>query len=80
MGHPGCTPARCFREKHAKPKAQDVIVSSLQDSVVAYLYPALTRWAEIFRSGGIGMRDVGHSPEGLGQTAPRERGARSGSK
>ena len=70
----------CFREKQAEPKAQDVIVSSLQDSVVAYLYPALTRWAEIFRSGGIGMRDVGHSPEGLGQTAPRERGARSGSK
>jgi len=31
------TPARCFREKHAEPKAQDVIVSSLQDSVVAYL-------------------------------------------
>ena len=27
----------CFREKHAEPKAQDVIVSSLQDSVVAYL-------------------------------------------
>jgi len=27
----------CFREKHAEPEAQDVIVSSLQDSVVAYL-------------------------------------------
>ena len=25
----------CFREKHAEPKAQDVMVSSLQDSVVA---------------------------------------------
>jgi len=37
MGHPGCTPARCFREKHAEPKPQEVIVSSLQDSVVAYL-------------------------------------------
>jgi len=64
MGHPGCTPARCFREKHAEPKAQDVIVASLQDSVVAYLYPALTRWAGIFRSYGAEMREVGHSPEG----------------
>src|SRR5207249_68983 len=64
MGHPGCTPARCFREKHAEPKAQGVIVSSLQDSVVAYLYPALTRWAGIFRSYGAEMREVGHSPEG----------------
>ena len=52
-----------FREKHAEPKARDVIVSSLQDSVVAYLYPALTRWAEIFRSCGAEMREVGHSPE-----------------
>src|SRR6266496_5306622 len=54
----------CFREKHAEPKAQDVIVASLQDSVVAYLYPALTRWAGIFRSYGAEMREVGHSPEG----------------
>ena len=54
----------CVREKHAEPKAQDVIVSSLQDSVVAYLYPALTLWAEIFRSCGAEMREVGHSPEG----------------
>ena len=29
-----------FREKHAEPKAQDVMVSSLQDSVVGYLYPS----------------------------------------
>jgi len=26
-----------FREKHAEPKARDVIMSSLQDSVMAYL-------------------------------------------
>src|SRR5438552_8831650 len=64
MGHPAYTPARCFREKHAEPKAQDVIVTSLQDSLVAYLYPALTRWAGIFRSYGAEMREVGHSPAG----------------
>jgi len=64
MGHPGCTPARCFREKHAEPKPQGVIVSSLQGSVVAYLYPALTRWAEIFRSCGAEMLEVGHGLEG----------------
>src|SRR5437870_9867134 len=61
--HTGAGLSPGFREKHAEPKAQDVIVSSLQNSVVAYLYPALTRWAEIFRSCGAEMREVGHSPE-----------------
>ena len=35
--HTGAGLSPCLREKHAEPKAQDVIVSSLQDSVVAYL-------------------------------------------
>jgi len=35
--HTGAGLSPGFREKHAEAKAQDVIVSSLQDSVVAYL-------------------------------------------
>ena len=67
-----------FREKHAEPKARDVIVSSLQDSVVAYLYPALTRPGLKYSAPAelkCGKWAIARKLESDG---PRERGARSG--
>src|SRR5439155_8460321 len=64
MGHPGCTPARCFREKHAEPKAQDVIVASLQDC------EALGEKQE--RLGGAAGMGCGKTPGSKFHSTPRK--------